>query len=260
MCQVSPVRTAPERREVGTADRHQAEASIGDFTRSSATVRPHVGGIGGRLGRGTERRTVTNDPEPPFDYQGDLARNQAESAFLRRLADHCRAAGGRQFDVWDFYPQLVVTLSLSEPGDSTVPILRTLRVDLEERRMVGGEDPGGQIDPDLDASANDFFEIPGPLSPEQFADRAYEWFREQGARPIERLEWDGDVRGIRARLIRPVLRPPGWRVWVLRDEGRLLVCQRDAGTAFDAAGPWLGTEGPPDRPPDRVTPIAPRVL
>jgi hypothetical protein len=62
------------------------------------------------------------------------------------------------------------------------------------------------------------------LSPEAFADRAYQWFRKQGSRPIDRQEWDGSDRG--------------WVLWVLADDGTALVS---------------GSPNRPDRPPDRVT-------
>ncbi len=157
------------------------------------------------------------------DYPWDVGRTESEEAFLRRLETRYRA--GRLpalLDAWTHFTQLVVTLDVSDPDEHA--ILRTLRVDFDGQHLVGGNDPTHQMtEVALNHDDPDFFRLDGPLTAEEFADHAYDWFRQQGQRPIDRHEWDGPEHG--------------WVEWVLTDVGR----------AF--SGRYLGR---PDRAPDRV--------
>lgn len=152
------------------------------------------------------------------DYPWDLGRDEPERAFLRRLAK--RSSGRGLFDAWTFYDQLVVTLTVRDDTG----VLRTLRVDFDGEHLVGGNDPSHQItESQLDKNDPDHFEVDGAGSPQELADRAYEWFRREAARPIDRHEWDGEEHG--------------WFLWVLADAARPLSAR------------YLNR---PDRPPDRV--------
>ena len=158
------------------------------------------------------------------NYPWDVGRSETERAFLGRLEQ--LASGRLPIDTWTFYPQLVVTVSIGEDRE----LVRTLRVDFAGDSLKGGEDPSGQIDPELDSEAPDYFEVTEPLTPSGFAERAFDWFLRQAIRPIDRLEWTGVDHT--------------WVRWKLADEGRTLVGRyRDL----------------PDRPPDRVVRLKPPV-
>ncbi len=119
------------------------------------------------------------------DYPWDVGRSDPERAFLARL----RELSNRRalFDAWTFYPQLVVTLTISDPEHKAV--LRTLRVDFDGVVLRGGNDPSHQIDPSMDRADPDYFERPVESSDAQSAKYAFDWFRQQSSRPIDRLEW-----------------------------------------------------------------------
>jgi hypothetical protein len=171
---------------------------------------------------------VPSITEPTDDYPWGVGRNATERAFLRRLAERFRTDGQRGlFDAWTFFPHLVVTLSIDDSLKRLV--VRTLRVDYHEDYLAGGNDLTHQIsESDLDREDPDFFEVVGPQSPEEAADLAYRWFRQEARRPIDRHESHRRGRG-------------GIR-WVLADVDR------------DLVGKY------PDRlskPPDRVTRLEP---
>jgi hypothetical protein len=174
-------------------------------------------------------------PESRFVVSDDLTqdgRNDAERRFLGRLTllqpPYC--------EVWLFFPQLVVTVTVADPDENLV--LRTLRVDFDGKRFAAGNDPGDQITDELDPDDPDRLESPDGLSPEELAERAMAWLRAQAQRPIEREEWDED--------------DGGWRRWVLADTGQALVLRRAGGVAFAAGGAWEASSAPPQRAPDRV--------
>ena len=158
------------------------------------------------------------------NYPWDTGRSDTERAFLARLEHLC--AGPIPIDAWTYYPQLVVTLSISDSQHRV--IVRTLRVDFSGASLAGGDDPSGQIDPDLDSESPDYFVVAEHLAPSAFADLAFEWFRREADRPIDRLEWDESDNT--------------WYRWQLADQdGR----------------PLVGQYGNlPDRPPDRVVRIS----
>ena len=159
------------------------------------------------------------------NYPWDVGRSDAERAFLRQLEQLC--IDNWPFDAWTHYPQLVVTLAVTDPEHNA--ILRTLRIDFDGQSLAGGNDPSGQIDPKLNPEDPDYFELDDRLTPPQFAERALDWFHHEASRPIDRQEWDGT--------------DDGWLLWVLADEEeRPLVAQY---------------HNRPDRPPDRVVRLSP---
>ena len=161
-------------------------------------------------------------------YPWDVGRSDAELDFLdelRELSQH-RA----HFDAWDYYPQLVVTLTIADLDLREPVILRTLRVDFSANTLAGGNDRAHQIDPLLDPTDPDFFERQG-LRPREAAGEAFRWFRQEALRPIERREWRG--RDL-------------WRQWVLTEIPEKPLA--DSGS------------GRPARPPDQVTRLEPRQI
>ena len=94
-------------------------------------------------------------------------RSEIEGRFLDRL----RESVADIFDVWLFYPQLVVTLCVCDPDDQVV--LRTLRVDFDGLRIVAGNDPSHQITEErLDPEDPDLFQLPAGSPPEHCAEAA----------------------------------------------------------------------------------------
>lgn len=160
------------------------------------------------------------------NYPWDVGRSETERAFLLQLERLCVGSG--LIDAWTYYPQLVVTLSINDPEHNV--ILRTLRIDFDGQSLAGGNDPSHQIaDPALNAEDPDYFELKDQLTPGQFAERAFDWFRHQADRPIDRLEWEGTHHR--------------WLRWALADEdGRPLGAQY---------------RNRPDRPADRVVRLMP---
>jgi hypothetical protein len=160
------------------------------------------------------------------------ARNEAERRFLDRMAELVLTnplEPEALFDAWFYYPQLVMTLCICDPGDPCV--LRTLRVDYDGCRIVAGNDPSHQITEEhMDSEDPDAFETDDGNSPEEFAELAFDWFCDQANRPIERHEWTGTDHG--------------WYLWILADAERGLVARYS---------------GRPDRPPDRIVRIRPPV-
>ncbi len=138
------------------------------------------------------------------DYPWDAGRTDQERRFLARLRE--LANGRALFDAWDLYPQLVVTLTVDDPEENV--IVRTLRVDYDGSSLRGGEDPSSQIDPELDSSDPDYFELTGYASPEALASQAFDWFSRQGRRPIDRREWFGpDHTWLEWVMLEPVEKP-----------------------------------------------------
>lgn len=168
---------------------------------------------------------MADEPANAEDHAWGVGRTECEQAIPKRLRD---LSNGRSlFDVWTFFDRLVVTVCVIDTG-----VLRTLRVDFDGTSLTAGNDPGHQItEADLDPEDPDYLRVQGPLGPRELADRAYDWFRREASRPIDRQEWDGDDHG--------------WRLWVLADVNRLLSAQYT---------------GCPDRPPDRVIRLDPPVL
>lgn len=162
------------------------------------------------------------------DYPWDVGRTEAEREFLGclRSLSNDRA----HFDAWAFHPQLVVTLTIGDMEHNVV--IRTLRVDFDGSSVRGGEDPSGQIDSDLIDGAPDYFALSGQRSISDLARQAFDWFALQGRRPIDRQEWIGpDHTWLRWVLVEPVERP--------------LVAQYP---------------NRPERPPDRVVRLSPRLI
>ena len=156
-------------------------------------------------------------------------RTAAERRFLGRLSQlqppFCYVSTG--------WPQLVVLVSVDDNEENLA--LRTLRVDFYGKRFVAGNDPGHQLTDELDPDDPDRLQSPDGLNPEELAEAAMGWLREQAERPIERQEWDEN--------------DGGWRRWVLADTGEALVVRRVGGAAFAAGGSWGASlhQSAPDR-------------
>ena len=164
------------------------------------------------------------------DDSWNVGRSADERVFLDTMASLCRDPDRRPpFDAWTFYPQLVITLSIVDVVRKGV--LRTLRVDYDGKSLTAGNDRSHQIDPDLDEMDPDYTELGKHGHPEVLARIAFDWFRDQARRPIDRQEWDGPSQM--------------WLLWVLADDDRPLVAQ------------YLGR---PNRPADRVIRLDPTVL
>lgn len=161
------------------------------------------------------------------DYPWDVGRTDPERAFLAQLRQ--LSSDRAHFDVWTFYPQLVVTLTIADRDHNV--ILRTLRVDFDEG-LRGGNDPSHQIDPDLDPADPDYFERSHLGSAAASAEYAFEWFRQQAQRPIDRSEWSDPGRV--------------WLRWAIaEDPEKSLVAQ-----GFNL----------PERPADRIVRLDPRQI
>jgi hypothetical protein len=162
-------------------------------------------------------------------------RSDAERRFLGRLTvlqpPYC--------EVWTWALELIVTVTVADPDENLV--LRTLRVDFGGLGFVAGNDPSGQITDDLDPEDPDRFESPGGLEPEELADIAMGWLREQANRPIDRQEWDENAGA--------------WRRWVLADTGQALALRQADGVPFAAGGAWEKVSSPSGAP-DRVVRIS----
>lgn len=113
------------------------------------------------------------------NYPWDVGRTEDERTFLRRLKQQVNARA--PFDAWTFHPQLVVTVSISDPDQRVV--LRTLRVDFDGSSLTGGNDPSHQM---TEARLNpgdpypedpDYFELLGADSVPEVAQHALAWFQ-----------------------------------------------------------------------------------
>jgi len=159
------------------------------------------------------------------DYPWDVGRSEDECEFLGALK-HLHNCSGL-FDAWTLHPQLLVTLDIVDPDQRGV--LRTLRVDFDGHSLVGGNDPSHQmteseLNPGDPYSEDlDYFELRGDFTPTELAEHAFDWFKRQASRPIDRLEWDGPEHV--------------WTLWSLADSGEALSARYT---------------NRPDRPPDRA--------
>jgi hypothetical protein len=141
-------------------------------------------------------------------------RNEAERRFLAE----CKALRCLP-DVWIWPGRPLITAMYVIDRDDGNGVLRTLRADFDGETLRCGNDPTHQFVGDLDPDDPDSYVLGGRRSPEELAAAAVAWYKQQLARPVDRLEWDA---------------PPA-RLWVLADVGRAISAR------------WRRRSGPPDR-------------
>ena len=128
-------------------------------------------------------------------FDGD-GRTDAERRFLAALRD--RAQSWHQLGItpdhtqaWTDRADLYVHVDVDDRDQRC--IIGTLRVDFDGTRVTGHWGAADFCDT-IDPSAPDSFGTPTLGSPEEAADRAASWLKEQLRRPIERREWrQGEV-------------------------------------------------------------------